>query len=122
MSYINKRVPAADQFFPENEPPIGSAFTKVLGSVHYRHIRVLTTSCPTQDVYPQNAEVPNLFKPITLRGVTFKNRIFVVSLVESLGFYLAANAPPISLPCVNTALITVMRLTGISCTSAYVLP
>ncbi|EJF66848.1 FMN-linked oxidoreductase [Dichomitus squalens LYAD-421 SS1] len=62
MSYINRPVPGADQYFPLNEPPIGSPYPK--------------------DVYPQNAELPTLFKPITIRGVTFKNRIFVSPMCQ----------------------------------------
>ncbi|TBU63784.1 FMN-linked oxidoreductase [Dichomitus squalens] len=62
MSYINKRVPGADQFFPLNDPPIGTAYSK--------------------DLYPQNAELPTLFKPITIRGVTFKNRIIVSPMCQ----------------------------------------
>ncbi|KAH8119859.1 FMN-linked oxidoreductase [Phellopilus nigrolimitatus] len=57
MPYINKRVATADQFYPLNEPAIGSAYT--------------------DGVYPQNKKIPKLFEPITIRDITFKNRIFV---------------------------------------------
>lgn len=36
--------------------------------------------------YPQNATIPKLFEPLTLRGVTFKNRIFVVGTIHATGF------------------------------------
>ncbi|KAI0830479.1 FMN-linked oxidoreductase [Trametes gibbosa] len=62
MSYINKPVPGADQFFPLNEPSIGTAYPK--------------------DLYPQNAELPKLFEPLTIRDVTFKNRVFVSPMCQ----------------------------------------
>ncbi|CDO75518.1 hypothetical protein BN946_scf184935.g54 [Trametes cinnabarina] len=62
MTYINKRVPGVDQFLPLNEPTIGTAYSK--------------------DLYPQNADLPELFKPLTLRGTTFNNRIFVSPMCQ----------------------------------------
>lgn len=62
MSNINPGVPGADQYFPLNDPPIGTALPKA--------------------AYPQNAKVPKLFEPITIRGVTFKNRIWVSPMCQ----------------------------------------
>jgi hypothetical protein len=33
-----------------------------------------------QDLFPQNKNVPQLFKPITIRNMTFPNRIFVAPM------------------------------------------
>ncbi|EKM51565.1 uncharacterized protein PHACADRAFT_62200, partial [Phanerochaete carnosa HHB-10118-sp] len=60
--FINKPVPGADQYYPLNDPPIGTALPVV--------------------TYPQNAKIPILFQPLTLRGVTFKNRIFVSPMCQ----------------------------------------
>ncbi|KAH9858024.1 FMN-linked oxidoreductase [Lenzites betulinus] len=62
MSYINKPVPGVDQYLPLNEPDIGTEFPK--------------------DKFPQNANLPELFKPLTIRDVTFKNRIFVSPMCQ----------------------------------------
>ncbi|OBZ78749.1 putative NADPH dehydrogenase C23G7.10c [Grifola frondosa] len=62
MSHINKPVPGADQFYPLNDPPIGAPLP--------------------QKTYPQNAELPILFQPLTIRGTTFKNRIFVSPMCQ----------------------------------------
>ncbi|EMD41900.1 hypothetical protein CERSUDRAFT_110453 [Gelatoporia subvermispora B] len=62
MSNINRRVPDVDQYIPLNDPPIGSAFPA--------------------DIFPQNTKLPKLFQPITLRGVTFKNRIWVSPMCQ----------------------------------------
>ncbi|KAI0639578.1 FMN-linked oxidoreductase [Trametes polyzona] len=62
MSYINKPVPGVDQYYPLNEPSIGTAYPK--------------------DVYPQNAELPVLFQPLSIRGVTFNNRILVSPMCQ----------------------------------------
>ncbi|KZT02458.1 FMN-linked oxidoreductase [Laetiporus sulphureus 93-53] len=59
---VNKAVPDADQYYPLNEPPIGVTYP--------------------EDVYPQNAKLPVLFQPLTLRGTTFKNRIFVSPMCQ----------------------------------------
>ncbi|KAF9015614.1 NADH:flavin oxidoreductase/NADH oxidase [Cyathus striatus] len=53
MSHINKPVPGSHQFFPLNQPDIGSAL-----------------------------DPPKLFQPLQLRGVTFKNRIFVSPMCQ----------------------------------------
>ncbi|KAI0361437.1 FMN-linked oxidoreductase [Trametes cingulata] len=60
--HINERVPDTDQYYPLNQPSIGSAYPK--------------------EVYPQNAELPELFKPLTIRGMTFSNRIFVSPMCQ----------------------------------------
>ena len=42
-----------------------------------------------QETFPRNKDLPPLFTPLTIRGVTFVNRIFVVS---SLGRCFALRA------------------------------
>ncbi|KAI0347763.1 FMN-linked oxidoreductase [Trametopsis cervina] len=61
-SYVNTPVPGADQYYPLNDPPIGTPLSKSL--------------------YPQNAKIPLLFQPLTLRGVTFKNRIWASPMCQ----------------------------------------
>ncbi|KAL5494932.1 hypothetical protein ACEPAI_394 [Sanghuangporus weigelae] len=63
MFTINKPVPGAEQYYPLNEPVIGSAFPD---TVHY----------------PQNKKIPKLFEPIAIRDVEFKNRIFVSPMCQ----------------------------------------
>ncbi|KAL0951519.1 hypothetical protein HGRIS_008204 [Hohenbuehelia grisea] len=59
MTSTNKPVPGAREYYPLNEPAIGTP----LGS--------------------QNDDnVPFLFRPLTLRGTTFKNRIFVSPMCQ----------------------------------------
>ncbi|KAF8871039.1 FMN-linked oxidoreductase [Mucidula mucida] len=53
MSSLMPYLDGAYQFFPLNEPPVG-------------------TFVPNKD-----ESVPKLFQPLTIRGVTFKNRMFV---------------------------------------------
>ncbi|GJE85837.1 NADH:flavin oxidoreductase/NADH oxidase [Phanerochaete sordida] len=60
--FINKPVPGADQYYPLNDPAIG-------------------TPLPIK-AYPQNAKVPLLFQPLTIRGITFKNRIWVSPMCQ----------------------------------------
>ncbi|KXN87798.1 Putative NADPH dehydrogenase C23G7.10c [Leucoagaricus sp. SymC.cos] len=55
--HINKAVPDASQFYTLSKPAIGT---------------VLNT----------NQETPKLFEPLTLRGVTFKNRIWVAPMCQ----------------------------------------
>ncbi|KAI0042481.1 FMN-linked oxidoreductase [Auriscalpium vulgare] len=62
MSNLNKGVPGAKEFYPINEPSIGSSMSP--------------------DVFHQNKELPALFKPLTLRGVTFPNRVFVSPMCQ----------------------------------------
>lgn len=60
--FINKRVEGVDTYYPANEPAIGAPFPS--------------------DVFPQNKTLPILFQPLTLRGVEFKNRIFVSPMCQ----------------------------------------
>lgn len=55
-------VQEAGQFYPSNEPVIGATYPG--------------------PVYPQNAKLPKLFQPLTIRGTTFKNRIFVSPMCQ----------------------------------------
>ncbi|KZV73691.1 FMN-linked oxidoreductase [Peniophora sp. CONT] len=59
---INTPVPGAYQFFPLNTPQPGATLNT--------------------EKYPQNHHIPPLFRPITLRGVTFPNRIFVSPMCQ----------------------------------------
>ncbi|KZT61520.1 NADH:flavin oxidoreductase/NADH oxidase [Calocera cornea HHB12733] len=59
--FVNPRAEGADQYYPLNEPvPIGHAFPASL--------------------YPQNDPLPLLFQPLSIRGVEFKNRIWVAPM------------------------------------------
>lgn len=59
---LNPAVPGAKQFYPLNEPAIGSPYS--------------------EDVSPKNKTIPPLFQSITIRGQTFKNRIFVAAMCQ----------------------------------------
>ncbi|KXN88758.1 Putative NADPH dehydrogenase C23G7.10c [Leucoagaricus sp. SymC.cos] len=54
---VNRPVPGAREFYPLNEPEIGT-------------------------LWDTDTESPALFKPLTLRGVTFKNRIWVSPMCQ----------------------------------------
>ncbi|KAH9944246.1 FMN-linked oxidoreductase [Epithele typhae] len=60
--FVNTGVPGAYQYLPLNDPPIGLAYPS--------------------SIYPQNATMPELFKPLTIRGVTFHNRAFVSPMCQ----------------------------------------
>lgn len=60
--FKNVPAPGVEEYYPLNEPEIGSVYSK--------------------DEYPQNKAVPKLFQPITLRDVTFKNRIWVSPMCQ----------------------------------------
>ncbi|KAJ7110022.1 hypothetical protein C8R44DRAFT_801208 [Mycena epipterygia] len=55
MAHINVPVPEAREYYPLNEPAIGTYL---------------------------NGEQPNLFKPLEIKGVTFKNRIFASPMCQ----------------------------------------
>jgi 2,4-dienoyl-CoA reductase-like NADH-dependent reductase (Old Yellow Enzyme family) len=59
---INKPVPGAKEFYPLNEPSIGTTLSPV--------------------TFPRNKDLPPLFTPLTIRGVTFPNRIFVSPMCQ----------------------------------------
>ena len=79
MSNINKTA-EFDKFMPLNEPPIGTAYTDVVSGPD----NIPSTECVliyvAQNIYTQNKNIPLLFQPLTVRNVTFKNRIFLVSV------------------------------------------
>ncbi|KAF8333982.1 FMN-linked oxidoreductase [Cantharellus anzutake] len=56
----NKHVPNANEYYPLSEPAPGTALPV--------------------DEYPQNKDLPILFQPLTIRGVTFKNRLWVAPM------------------------------------------
>ena len=80
---INKPVPGAKEFYPLNEPGIGTTMSPVreCGKVEgvVRALEGLYRSFPRQETFPRNKNLPPLFRTLTIRGVTFPNRIFVVS-------------------------------------------
>jgi len=74
MLNLNKPVPGAREYYPLNEPEIGSYMSTVRPSSIFNNI---ADRVAFQDV--DNS--PVMFQPLTIRGVTFKNRIFVVRMV-----------------------------------------
>ncbi|KAF8313801.1 FMN-linked oxidoreductase [Clavulina sp. PMI_390] len=58
----NKHVPGAKEYYPLNEPSIGTAF-------------------PTID-FAKNAKLPKLFTPLTIRDMEVKNRIWVSPMCQ----------------------------------------
>jgi len=62
IRHINQRVPDVDTFYPLNDPLIGAPFPA--------------------DVFPQNKKLPKLFTPLTIKDVTFKNRVWVSPMCQ----------------------------------------
>lgn len=62
MSNVNHAVPNAKEYYPLNNPSIGATLSP--------------------ETFPQNAKLPALFQPLTTRGVTFNNRIFVSPMCQ----------------------------------------
>ncbi|KAG9076147.1 hypothetical protein FRC06_009674 [Ceratobasidium sp. 370] len=60
--FKNVAAPGVEEYYPANEPSIGTPLSK--------------------DDYPQNKVIPKLFQPITIRDVTFKNRIWVAPMCQ----------------------------------------
>jgi len=60
--FKNDGVVGANQYYPVNEPRIGTAYPA--------------------SVYPKNATIPLLFKPLKIRSVEFKNRIWVSPMCQ----------------------------------------
>jgi len=56
-SYINKAVPGAREYYPLSEPEAGTP-------------------------WQPEGDIPFLFKPLTIRGTTFKNRIWVAPMCQ----------------------------------------
>ncbi|CAE6504448.1 unnamed protein product [Rhizoctonia solani] len=59
---INRPAPGVEEFYPLNEPPIGTAYSN--------------------DAYPQNKAIPKLFQPLQIRNTTFKNRIWASPMCQ----------------------------------------
>ncbi|KAJ7103335.1 hypothetical protein B0H15DRAFT_897547 [Mycena belliarum] len=68
MPGINVPVPGAREYYPLNDPEIGTL-------IEFRAVLWLNIS--TQD-----GEQPVLFQPLEIKGVTFKNRIFVSPMCQ----------------------------------------
>ncbi|TCD66489.1 hypothetical protein EIP91_001314 [Steccherinum ochraceum] len=62
MASYKATVAHADQFYPVTEPPAGTALPS--------------------SKFPQNDPLPKLFQPLTIKGVTFKNRIWVSPMCQ----------------------------------------
>ncbi len=88
---INKRVPGAKEFYPFNEPSIGTTLSPVGATPSNACLRAAKAQNNPQETFPRNKDLPPLFTPLTIRGVTFPNRIFVVSNVAHLGGCLFCN-------------------------------
>ncbi|KAG9074385.1 hypothetical protein FRC06_010729, partial [Ceratobasidium sp. 370] len=64
VAQVFKNVPApgVEEYYPLNEPTIGTPYSI--------------------EEYPQNKALPKLFQPLTVRDVTFKNRIWVSPMCQ----------------------------------------
>ena len=84
---MNKPVPEAKMFYPLNEPSIGTILSPVGATPSNACLRAPDTqTCnPPQETFPRNKALPPLFTPLTIRRVTFANRIFVVRNAAHLG-------------------------------------
>ncbi|CAE7095071.1 unnamed protein product [Rhizoctonia solani] len=60
--FRNVPVPGVDEYYPLNDPPIGTPYSS--------------------EDFPQNKHLPKLFTPYSIRDVEFKNRIWVYSAVD----------------------------------------
>ncbi|KAG8696108.1 hypothetical protein FRC09_008728 [Ceratobasidium sp. 395] len=60
--FKNVPAPGVEEYYPLNEPSVGTPYSK--------------------EEYPQNKAIPKLFQPITVRDVTFKNRIWVSPMCQ----------------------------------------
>ncbi|KAH0591004.1 hypothetical protein H2248_001115 [Termitomyces sp. 'cryptogamus'] len=89
--HINRPVPEAYQYFPLNEPLIGSYITEVKKDI-------------------KDNTVPALFRPLEMKGMEFKNRIFVLKLTANIH----------RLRCVNIVQTGDTRLIGTSYISGCV--
>ncbi|KAF8751662.1 NADH flavin oxidoreductase [Rhizoctonia solani] len=58
----NTAAPGVEEFYPLNEPPIGTPYSK--------------------DDFPRNKLIPKLFQSLHIRGVEFKNRIWVAPMAQ----------------------------------------
>jgi len=58
----NKHVPNAREYYPLSTPTAGTALSS--------------------NEFPQNRDLPKLFQPLTIRGVTFKNRLWVAPMCQ----------------------------------------
>ena len=112
---VNTPVPGAYQFFPLNTPQPGATLSPVRT---YMGSSRIVAEDQLQEKYPQNHHIPPLFRPITLRGVTFPNRIFVVRLSAAIPRPRRSDNTPSRARCASTALTTGTRPTGISSISA----
>ena len=88
----NTPVPNAYQYFTLNEPEIGTPLQPEVPKAQ-------STSLNIEDLL-HGTKIPHLFRPLTLRNVTFKNRIFVVSIL----CLIASFGPSIELPVFQTPL------------------
>ncbi|KAF7303243.1 NADH:flavin oxidoreductase 2 [Mycena kentingensis (nom. inval.)] len=73
MAHINRAVPGYSQFIPLNQPDIGTVEAR--RGLLYPLQSILTRS-------PQDGDVPELFKPLEVKGVSFKNRIFTAPMCQ----------------------------------------
>ena len=81
MSFVNERSPNSEQYFPRQELAIGAAYPAVcsLRGMALKHSMI---NLPPQSDFPQNEKLPKLLQPITIRGLTFKNRAFVSPMCQ----------------------------------------
>jgi hypothetical protein len=77
---INRPVPGAKEFYPLNEPSIGTTLSPVRVCVQWLVLESEYDYPHRQETFPKNKNIPPLFEPLKIRGVMFPNRIFVVSV------------------------------------------
>ncbi|KAK4050543.1 NADH-dependent flavin oxidoreductase [Microbotryomycetes sp. JL221] len=96
QSPANPRVANSDVFYPRSEPAPGTLLSS--------------------NDFPQNAQRPKLFTPITIDGIEFKNRIFVAPMCQ----YSSDNGKPttwhlvhLGSMAVRGAAVVMMEATGV---------
>ncbi|TFK56668.1 FMN-linked oxidoreductase [Heliocybe sulcata] len=62
MAHINRAAPGVDQYIPLNEPGVGIPYSN--------------------EAHAANASLPKLFQPLTLKDMTFHNRVWVSPMCQ----------------------------------------
>src|SRR5258708_3363859 len=76
---VDFSVPNAREYYPLSTPTAGTALSSA--SSFYSCVCIPNTDHGAQqNEFLQNRDLPKLFQPLAIRGVTFKNRLWVVGL------------------------------------------